>query len=346
MKLHVYSIERWGIYGAEKNQQAPKCCGVSETLDALNQWAILSTALLNDTKTYDGNHLLLPSYAWGMTKGAHDDWLVSLWNEVENDDGKVRYAPLSEPVGDAKATSHDPGNDMIPGFPSLFWVLPKLNVLIAVVPETQRSSGVRQFDAYIRGFIDFFSEYVIKDANDPTIKIGLSATKRPKGIDTRVADPKLRVSYYVHVRRKLGHFEKILDSASNIRKVVKKLDMRTLSGRSKFRRGIYYFANRMNLPEGKVSELPRTTFKIEIPVNLERQDVQFAIDEYVKNDCSPAFDIGYVLKGEVNPIFLSGSKLVEEVEVLYPVRPDGTADLAALMIELQRERDTVKRWIS
>ena len=119
MKLHVYSIERWGIYGTEKNQVDPKCCGVSETLEALHQWAILSGAPLSETKTYDANHLLLPSYTWGMSQGLHGDWLVSLWNEVENDDGQVRYAPSTQPVGAAQAKSHNPGLNMIPGFPSL-----------------------------------------------------------------------------------------------------------------------------------------------------------------------------------------------------------------------------------
>ena len=59
MKLHVYSIERWGIYGTEKNQVDPKCCGVSETLEALHQWAILSGAPLSERTTYDANHVLL-----------------------------------------------------------------------------------------------------------------------------------------------------------------------------------------------------------------------------------------------------------------------------------------------
>ncbi|MNQ50340.1 hypothetical protein D3C85_642770 [compost metagenome] len=345
MKLHVYSIERWGIYGTEKNQVDPKCCGVSETLEALHQWAILSGAPLSETKTYDANHLLLPSYTWGMSQGLHGDWLVSLWNEVENDDGQVRYAPSTQPVGAAQAKSHNPGLNMIPGFPSLFWVLPRLKILIAVVPETQRSSGIRQFDEYIRGFIGFFSEYVIRNVNNPLERDGFTSTKKPQGKDERIVDPKLHVSYYVHIKRKPGHFDKILDSASDIRKIVKKVDMKTIVGRPRFGKGIYYLARQLGLQNENVSSLPRKTFNIEIPVTLDRDDVQQAIDEYLQNDGSPAYDVGYVLANEATPIFLSGSRLIEECEILYPIRADGTADLAELMDELQLQREDVKRWI-
>jgi len=346
VKLHVYSIERWGIYGTEKNQAAPKCCGVDETLEALHQWAILSSAPLSETKTYDGNDQILPSYAWGMSKGAHGDWLVSLWNEVENYEGKVRYAPSTQPVDAAQATTHNPGANMIPGFPSLFWVLPKLNILIAVVPDTQKSSGVRQFGEYVRGFIGFFSEYVVKDEKDPKIRVGLTTAKRPQGKDDRAVDSKLHVSYYAHIKRKPGHFDKILDSVADIRKIVKKVDMKTLTGRPKFWRGIYFFARHLGLQNENVSYLPRKTFKVEIPVTLEREDVQRAIKEYLDNDGSPSYDVGYILKGDMQPIYLSGSRLIEECEVSYRVRADGTADLTALMSELHRHRDDVKRWIS
>ncbi|TNI67176.1 hypothetical protein CF122_20070 [Aeromonas media] len=91
--------------------------------------------------------------------------------------------------------------------------------------------------------------------------------------------------------------------------------------------------------------MPRKTFKIEIPVTLDRDDVQQAIDEYLQNDGSPAYDVGYVLANEATPIFLSGSRLIEECEILYPIRADGTADLAELMDELQLQREDVKRWI-
>jgi len=347
LKLHVYKITKWGIYGTEKNQTEPKCSGIKDTLDDLFSWGILDQKPLQESVTYDASGDLLCAYLWGMHKdGTTGDWLISLWNEVENKDGKVLYAQSTQAVGAAKATSVNLGKDMIPGFPSIFWVLPKLERIVCIVPSWRRQTGTRQFESYIKSFIECFSPYVVRDKHNPRVRVGLSTTPKPKKDDERIPDSKLHAVLYVHPQRRPGHFEKLLDSADKIRKIIKKVDVQSITGRPQYERGIYHLVRHaLKLRHENIPATSRKTFRLEFPVQLTRDDVQRAIDEFQAGHDNDLLDVGYKIDGEATPLFLSGSRVVEDVSINFHEKPDGTPDLPKLMKELSGLRDDVKGWI-
>ncbi|WP_323907519.1 hypothetical protein [Aeromonas caviae] len=354
LSFSLYQVGRWGIYEGRKHQPA-KACDVKEMLLQLHRWGVESKRPLMEKKTYSKAMLRLnPSYLLNMvpSKNKNGDWFVILWNEVENRKGKILYANAQASSEKNQVKKVSGGKDAIPGFPTFFWFLPELNTIACVSPSDTHNLGLAQFRAFMLQFISFFSDSVIKNPNNPDVRIGYSSLVKPaKGPDLRLPDNTLIAACSMSPYPKPGYYNEIKSKASKIKAVVKVISAKSITSRDKYREGLYQVASLffgIDHGENKIDQRIRKSIKLELPVNLTVKDIDDAIEKYESHNYDKLYDVGYKMDGEQKLYHLSGGKIVEELDLNVPNSfSDSVPDAEVMMNILQQDvRDTLKKWIS
>ncbi|OOF00360.1 hypothetical protein [Salinivibrio sp. IB643] len=96
------------------------------------------------------------------------DILLTLWNEVENDNGKIYGMSPSQMPGDTQILETGFSGRAIPGFPSYFWISPEHSVF-ASIKFDHSVHGKQSLDRYINGFLSNKSVYRVFDEDNCVI---------------------------------------------------------------------------------------------------------------------------------------------------------------------------------
>jgi len=328
VKVSFYKVKSCGYY-PRGNHKNPKFGGLDEILADLGRWG--AGKKLGHTKTFqpnDGGNLL-PVYLVDVTQSG-DAWLLRLWNEVANTDGKVASINGEAPVGRAEVAETEVEEGHIPGHATYFWILPGEG-LIASVRFQHPTAGFYGLAKYMRSFVTRFTSYVAwGDPNQAGQRDILGYRANPNDVPEF-----LRARFQAEVFVKPGPLELIVKNAANIRKLKKraKLDLTIRAERSLFQRLLVgmHLANHRTVQQ-------EATMNYEVSVQgLQQDEVREIVASWNDEDGDDT-DYGFVFHGDAQTHWL-GKEYVRETLALEVerdntelVRPD------SLLRELARHK--------
>jgi len=174
VELVLHNLEKCGLYeattqGSKKvvfRNDAPKCLGINELLDEIEQWAIASGMPLSNTcpdLIADDKKI----YCYNITK-LNDSFLAAFWVPLASGKGGVSTLPGNKPAKDAvpqnskrKLDVHD-----IPGYMAYFLFLPKINRFASVQlwfkGFSKPSVSAPKLQKYLESYINGHSLYRCK----------------------------------------------------------------------------------------------------------------------------------------------------------------------------------------
>ncbi|KZL24667.1 hypothetical protein [Pseudovibrio sp. Ad37] len=159
-KIRFFDVHKCGFYNRDGNLVF---CSLPELLSSLKLWAT-DRRVLNQTRTFepDAAKDILNTYYCDLSDpDQNEDQVLTLWNEVSNDEGKVLGIQSDQQPGnlDVEETGFR-GENIIPGSPSYYWFIPRESVLATVV-FSHSSPEKLSMERYLNGFLRSFSQYKI-----------------------------------------------------------------------------------------------------------------------------------------------------------------------------------------
>jgi len=169
VKARFLRIEQCGFY--LKRSKTLEFGDISSVFDDLLDWSS-DIDNIENTKTFEGGELGQIKNVYfldGYKSKKNNDFIIILWNESENDNGRMYGINPNKPVGSRGMVSTEflePGT--IPGTPSYFWIIPdaKLCVCLKFGHSVQ---GKIPFDQYMNSFLSNFSDYRVLNSDDEVV---------------------------------------------------------------------------------------------------------------------------------------------------------------------------------
>lgn len=214
-KVTIYKVSACGYY-KRGEAAAPQFGSLDDTFCDLRKW--IAGKRLSETKTYSADEAGMPStYVVDVTE-CYGDWLLILWNELENTDGKVASIDGRAAVGQASVTMTKFGVGSIPGFATYFWFMPDAQ-LMATIRFQHPTSRQVPMNNYLKSFLSQFSSNVVtSEKKVEADHINIIGYRASPNSDVTQYRPKFKTE----LLRKPGPIDFLLESAEKIRKVSKK----------------------------------------------------------------------------------------------------------------------------
>ena len=328
-KITVYKITACGYYKRGESA-APQFGSLSETLRDLRHW--ISGKLLGETKTYSADaDVRPPTYVVDVTE-CQDDWLLTLWNELETTDGKVASIDGLAQVGRANVTMTEFEVGSIPGFATYFWFMPHVGFM-ATVRFQHAAGGQLSMNKYLRCFLSQFSTNVVLAAEkNEHGDIDIMGYRASPSADVTHCKPQFKTA----LLRKPGPIDFLLEHAEQIRKVSKK-EVLNIAERSK---RIWWQNLLVNLhletPIARHHEV-KVSYEVEVG-GLSPDQLQTIVDAWQAED-QDANNYGFDLKGESGRTYWLDHAFVKDT-VTVDVQRQNDEILAAesLLEALRRHR--------
>jgi hypothetical protein len=331
VEFTLFNIKRCGLFLSWS--KPPLALDISDLLQQIETWGISTKKPLVSTSVYSRDSNIQPAYLWGLEKDkVSGNYLIALWNEVENNKGAVSYVSGGKPVGSGAVAEAKAKQGDIPGFMSLFWVIPSKNIVVALNTEDHLSIGINQLRAYLHGFMMGFSEQVVRADPKNSKHIAFSLEKKPKTPkDERITDPSLKASIQLPILRLNGEIKFIKDNVTEVRKLIRKVRVKTHNKKSiwnNVKDSVDFLFHSMEPTDNR-------EIKIEYPTTISATDVNYFLKAYTDNDMADSFDVTFVFKGNIPNKSLSGAKAVDTFSNLnMHYKSDNTPDLLKLLAEL------------
>ncbi|EGR4199720.1 TPA: hypothetical protein ACGUMO_004376 [Vibrio vulnificus] len=233
MEAHItfFNIEKAGYY--RFGQAEPVFSNISDLIDKLKVWASDGRSLEN-TSTFQAvpeRDLMRAFYVDAKKHDATGDYVLTLWNEVQNDDGKIYGVRPNQLPGNTEILQTGFDGAAIPGFPSYYWFISKLN-LFASIKFDHSIQGKQQLDRYLDGFLCNKSPYRVLDEDDSIVgytenaKYEAGCDKNyPRFIAKVVKNNQLEAELLANISqiRKFVRKESLLYSSSDDRTVIERM---------------------------------------------------------------------------------------------------------------------------
>ncbi len=298
-----YRVSKCGYYESTRVPRA-KFGGLLQVLTDLSQWS--QGKQLVETQTFgagaaEGEAEQLPIYLLDI-HGAGDNWLLTLWNQTPSTEGKVASISTDSLVGRADVVMNDLAPNTVPGFATYFYFVPSLSA-VAAVRFQHMAYGHTGMKNYMSGFVRQFTRYVRwSDVpnNDGSLEIlGYAATMANQPED-------LTPYFRSELIKLAGERELLIQRARDVRKIVRKSEL------NNGRRPDRALWQRLLLRAGMTAapETPTAVrLEYELPARFEPDEMRALQDRWdLENANMEAWDdVGFVLKGEQTPYWLSKS---------------------------------------
>lgn len=220
VKLDFYTISDCGYYSTGQDKKLV-LADLRSTLADLHRWLNHSVQTVKDSQTFtvDKKGTQLPVYGYSMYKDdTTKDYLLVTWNENEVVDGKFAAVHGDQKPGVAEVDTQLIPDKSIPGFPTYFWFITNENMVVTVRPDN-RLNGHQGLIAYINGFLQKFSQWVVEEETDNPIQRNIIGYKEP---DNDELHELVKPIYHSKLLRKDGKLNKIRGSVDKIRKIIQK----------------------------------------------------------------------------------------------------------------------------
>lgn len=332
-KVTFYDVERCGLYNFDSDES--ELGKLSDYLQQLMDWSKKGGKPLEETCTYAiaESEDVDRTFCYDIVKNASTgDFLLTTWNETPSYAGKVAAVKGSAKVGDAKVEFTALPKDTIPGYATYFWFVPSKSVF-ATVRFQHRLNGKKNLDKYFKEFISKFSDYAVwSEEGDADINIvGYSDSS-----DGELQH--LHPYYRASMVRKPGQISFIKSQSKKIRKIVRH---NRLTPNLQVNQDLWQKAL-LGLGLKKQKKLDsNVNFSYEFSYTPTEQEVEEMVSEWEKSHDSKWDDIGFLLRGEQAPRWLSNSVARSEFELKVKRLDEEIVEAKSLLKALSDDRDLI-----
>ena len=311
---------KWGEATAELG-------GLQQALEALRDWS--NGKSLQETRV-EARGEGLPSYLFDIREhGAC--WIVTLWNEVPSDEGKVSSVRGTDLVGGANVQATPLRAGDIPGFATYAAFYPTDKIYVAM-KHSDVLAGTEQIKSFLGSYLERSAPWVCvddSDAEEPEILGYLDVDA-----DDEQPMTDLYPRFAIQVLKKGEQRAQMIRNVEKIRKVIRVRELATVTapGRAAFQRVL----QQMGLegePRGR-----KVRIKQEIPIRLTRDQLVAVLNE-VEGQIEPKKnDLAVMYDKDPRQHWLSG--MIPHVEIEIAVERSGSvfpAEGLARSMALRRE---------
>lgn len=217
-RVTLYSVDRCGYY--KRGQKSPELGDLASILQDLQTW--LQDKPLGSTRTFDplgGN--FEPVYCFDLRKDSQNqDYLLTTWNEVPSDRGKVAAVNRKSPCGHASIEVSSVHKDCLPGYATYFWWRPAEKAALATVTFDTQRNGLQNLSKYVHEYMSKLASFVeVRKSSTPA-----GAVREVLGYRESSCDPPeyLIPSFRAGVVRKSTKIDRIRKRRAEITHVVRK----------------------------------------------------------------------------------------------------------------------------
>ena len=195
MKLQMYELTKCGFYESLADDEDPQYGSLLEWWNDFANW--VRGRDYKQTGTFTDAREPNTVYCTRCTSDNDGNFGVALWNVAPSWEGRALHMPPSGPVNAVEAQVSNVVAGSAAGWPTYFWMLPRPLLIISLIPEGFRGSGVPHFRKYFREYLNTRSRFASVASDD-----GLSARFETKalrrlGQRTEIADKWPQVRKYV-----------------------------------------------------------------------------------------------------------------------------------------------------
>ncbi|HET8898794.1 MAG TPA: hypothetical protein VFN09_08505 [Rhodanobacteraceae bacterium] len=267
-------------------------------------------------------------------------YLLTAWNEVPaNADGFVASVPANARVGAVQQVNNKVAKGTIPGYPTLFWLLPEKG-LLATLRFHQAITGQKALQEYLEQFLATQSSHAVlqpekgngDDATHDLWGYRAHAKATPTG---RVA-PRFRTKLVT----KPGEIELITRRVDDIRKVHRRAELvlKDTSERAMWQRAMRF----IGLNPGEVKS-KKARLQASLSTTLTSAELKTLIKDWRDNHHGSAWDdCGFQFTGESEIHWLSGVRASGDFKIDV-VRGEGNAQIetAKLLASVLRMKSSL-----
>ncbi|NIC42179.1 hypothetical protein [Aquabacterium sp. A08] len=275
-----------------------------QVLTDLTQWS--QGKQLVETQTFganaaEGQAEQLPVYLLDI-RGEGDNWLLTLWNQTPATEGKVASISTNSVVGRAGVVMNELAPNTVPGFATYFYFIPSLSA-VAAVRFQHLAFGHVGMKNFMSGFIRQFTRYVQwsdtpnQDGSLEILGYAMTMSNQPENL----------IPYFnSELMKQAGERDLLIQRARDIRKVVRKTELN--NGRRPDRALWQRLLQRAGMTAAP--EIPAAVrVEYELPAKFEPDEMKALQDRWDIDNANMEDwdDVGFVLKGEQTPHWLSKS---------------------------------------
>ncbi|WP_182283163.1 hypothetical protein [Comamonas testosteroni] len=327
-KITFYKISSCGYYPYGKKRQA-EFGTLEDTLRHISAWSTGRSLAHTRTHGKTDASVAYPAYFVDASPGKNS-WLLTLWNESANTDGKVVAIDGFAAVGAADVSETEVEEGHIPGHATYFWLLPAEN-LMATIRFQHPMAGVYEMGKFISGFLNSFGPHVVLGEPDEAGSIAVVGYRKSAADELGGFRP----SFKTEIFKKPGPIDYVVAHAPEIRKIKKKASLQ-LKHRPK--RALWQkMLEDVNLTKYKTVE-QEVAIYYELEVSgLDAGQVQEIVQQWSEDD-DELSDYGFVLRGDSKTHWLGRSYARDTLELdvvrnnIEIVKPE------SLLHELERYR--------
>lgn len=334
-KITFYSVDRCGLYAFDCDE--PIFGDLNSILNQLLLWAKRDGKSFAETCTYaiEESEDVARTYCYDIIKNNDNgDFLLVTWNETPSYEGKVAAVRASSKVGEAQVEFTKLPEDSIPGYATYFWFVPSKSVF-ATITLQHKFNGKRGLDKYIKEFISKFSDYVVLgDSNDsdfPILGYSENHDDLPRHLYSR---------FKTSILRKPGNISYIVQQRTNVTKLVRhnKLSLHIAANLELWQ----LLLNNLGLKQKKTIDHDiNLSYSFQLsPSETELHDI---IQSWEQDHESKWDDVGFVMRGAENPIWLSNSLARDDFDLDVKRVNDEAVDPQSLLAEITKKRDLMLR---
>lgn len=292
----------------------PEIAGLEETLRALRAWSTGKSLLATKVESQGES---LPSYLFDI-KTHGGCWLLTLWNQVPAEDGKVTSVMGTDIVGDVDVQATAFATGAIPGFPTYAAFFPNENLFIAL-KTADVIAGTGQLKNYMSTFLSRSTPWVRVDLTDPANPEVLGYVHEDDDDDEIQTDVFPR--FAIQVLKTGDERAQMIRKVNSIRKIIRVNEINTLRApdRALFQR-VLSIAGLEAEPVAK-----RIRIRQEIPVRINRDQLVALLNSVEDNLLPKRNDVAVVFDRDPKEHWLSGviphlelDLTVEKVNGVYP----------------------------
>lgn len=291
-KIAFYKISSCGYYPYGPRREADFGL-LADTMQHVADWSRGRPLAHTRTHGVEGSQTH-PAYLVNAVRGGNT-WLLTLWNEAANTDGKVVSIDGFAAVGAANVSETEVEEGHIPGHATYFWFLPEEN-LMATIRFQHPMGGVYEMNKFMGGFLRTFGPHVVQgEPEDGNIEV--------VGYRRNEADElgKYRPVFRTEVFKKPGPIDYVIARAAEVRKIKKKasLHLRHRASKSlwqKMLEGVHIS------PRGNVDQNVDIYYELEVS-GLEEQQVRDIVAQWTEEEGDES-DYGFVLRGDAKTHWL------------------------------------------
>ncbi len=325
-----YTVSHCGYF--KRKGDAPIFGRLAAVMADLHNWT--RGLSLEETKTYDPPEAsdLFPVYVADMAE-KNGDWLIAMWNQVPESEGGIASIAAQSDVGSPEVAITELEEGRIPGFATYFWFLPNEG-LFATIRLNRPFTGQIALQKYIRGFLRYYSSFVVhndelKDADD----VDVLGYKENPADELQHLIPRFQASLHDNP----GDIDLIVAQADAIRQISRKEDL-NLQARIPLVRW-QRILRTIGVTKPKHAGFTEARLQYTADVTLTAQDVRSMASEWLKQGgAESGTDLGFRIKGESSPRWLSKSIARDEVHVTLERTMPEMFSLDALLTSLQSQR--------